>query len=113
MGANFRITSRKKGGNLYLHLKGDFDGAAAMELIYAIKEKMGETETIFIETGDIAELLTFGRDVFQRNLAFAPARARKLIFIGSSGEAIAPQGACCQRYFDSQGFTAAGPVRSV
>ena len=103
MGANFRITTRRKGDNLHLQLKGDFDGTSAMELIYTLKENVGVVEKIYIETNGISELVPFGRDVFQKNLSIAPARAKKLIFIGSCGERIAPKGACFAIHLESGG----------
>ncbi len=113
MGANFRITSRRKGGNLHLHLAGNFDGSSAMELIYALRENEWAAEKIYIETDGLSELQPFGRDVFQKNLSIAPARARKLIFIGGSSEEIAPRGAGCQVCLEGQNITAEGPVRSM
>jgi len=95
MGANFRITSRRKGDDLHLHLTGNFDGSSAMELIYALRENEWAAEKIYIETDGISELQPFGQDVFQKNLSIAPARAKKLIFIGGSSQDIAPRGSGC------------------
>src|SRR6056297_1853526 len=95
MAANFRITSRRKGGNLHLKLSGNFDGMAAMELIYALKDNLGVAKKIYIETDDLASLHPFGQDVFQKNFIFAPATSQKMYFVGDFSRAIAPGNAYC------------------
>ena len=109
MAANFRITTRRKGSNLHLKLKGDFDGMSAMELIYALKENLGFAEKVYIETDELSCLHPFGRDVLRKNFAFAPATLRRICFVGVYGQEIAPEnvgfirdknpksvGACCR-----------------
>ena len=93
MAANFRITSRRKGGNLHLKLSGNFDGMAAMELIYALKDSLGFAQKIYIETNDLSSLHPFGQDVFQKNFIFSPAASKKMYFIGDFSRAIAPRNA--------------------
>ena len=95
MAANFRINSHRKGGNLYLKLSGNFDGMAAMELIYALKDGLGFAQKIYIETDALGALHPFGQDVFQKNFIFSPATSQKMYFVGDFSRAIAPQNAYC------------------
>lgn len=84
MAANFRITSRHKGGNLHLKLSGNFDGMAAMELIYALKDSLDFAQKIYIETNDLSTLHPFGQDVFQK-ISFSPRQhQKKYTFSGTS-----------------------------
>ena len=91
MAANFRIISQRNGRNLHLKLRGDFDGMSAMELIYAIKDNLGFAELICIETDGLYCMYPFGRDVFQKNFMFPPARARKICFIGTFSSQMVPE----------------------
>jgi len=91
MAANFRIISQRQGRNLHLKLRGDFDGMSAMELIYAIKDNLGFAELICIETDGLCCVYPFGRDVFQKNFMFPPARARQIFFIGAFSSQFIPE----------------------
>jgi len=90
MAANFRIISQRKGCNFHLKLRGDFDGMSAMELIYALKENLGFSELIFIDTDGLCCLYPFGRDVFQKNFMFPPAIARRICFTGALSNEFTP-----------------------
>mgnify|MGYP006289301875 CR=1 FL=1 len=90
MASNFRITSHKRNGSLHLKLSGDFDGTSALELLYAINEKIGVAEKIYIETEDLKSLKPFGRMVFSNNFHFSASALKKIFFIGDYGRELYP-----------------------
>lgn len=85
MADNFRITSHRKEDGLHFHLTGNFDGTAAMELIYTIAEHNASAQRIFIETDGLNVLLPFGRQVFLKRLSLIPAVCQKVMFTGKHG----------------------------
>ncbi len=95
MARNFRIKSRINGDSLYLMLNGDFDGTSALELIYALKEKIGWTGKIYIEADGLSNLFPFGREVFQKHFCFSLRDCRKMTFLGNAGGRIAPPRTGC------------------
>ncbi|MFP4531848.1 MAG: hypothetical protein ACLFNS_04095 [Desulfobacterales bacterium] len=90
MASNFRINSQKKKETLYMKLSGDFDGTAALELIYALKEKIGVADKIFIDTNGLKTLVPFGRMVFNNNFDFSTAAFQKIVFTGDHRNQIYP-----------------------
>ena len=94
MADNFRINSRQKGRAVYLRLSGDFDGTSALELIYALREKTGGAEKIYIDTSGLKSLLPFGRMVFNNNFNFSTSAFKKMVFTGEHGREIYPRRVC-------------------
>lgn len=88
MAKNFRIYSRKENNILHLKLSGDFDGMSAMELLYALKEKIEAADRIYIDTNELSSLLPFGRVVFQNNFDFSSEASSKMVFTGEYGNQI-------------------------
>lgn len=91
MANNFRITKRRKGDTLHLQLTGNFDGSAAMELIYEIAGHTDSAKRIFIETDNLNALLPFGRQVFIKKSSLAPSAWQKLMFTGKHGPKLIPE----------------------
>lgn len=94
MALNFKINRKRKKGHLYLKLTGNFDGASALELVRALERNSLNTEQIFIDTCGLSSVQDFGQDVFVKNCAISKIPSQKLIFSGSYGDRISPNGAC-------------------
>ena len=90
MANNFKITSRQKNGGLHLELSGDFDGTSALELIYALNEKIDMARRIYIDTDGLRTLMPFGRMVFTNNFNFSASAFKKMVFIGIYGRELYP-----------------------
>ena len=89
MASNFQIFSYKTKDSLHLKLSGDFDGSSAHELINKLLEHGADYYQIFIDTNDLKTIHSFGRAVFQKNLAILNKKLNNLIFIGENGHKIA------------------------
>ena len=89
MASNFKIISYKTRDSLHLKLDGDFDGNSEHELINTLIEHGNRFYQIFIDTNDLKTIHSFGRAVFQKNLAILNKRLNNLIFIGENGHKIA------------------------
>ena len=89
MASNFQIFSYKTKDSLHLKLSGDFDGSSAHELINKLLEHGAGFYQIFIDTNDLKTIHSFGRAVFQKNLAILNKKLNNLIFIGENGHKIA------------------------
>jgi anti-anti-sigma regulatory factor len=89
MASNFKIISYKTRDSLHLKLDGDFDGNSAHELINTLIEHGNRFYQIFIDTNDLKTIHSFGRAVFQKNLAILNKKLNNLIFIGENGHKIA------------------------
>jgi anti-anti-sigma regulatory factor len=81
MASNFKIICHQKGDNLHIKLEGDFDGSSALELIDTLKKHLGKVKKVFIQTGSLASIHSFGLTVFQNNckMNYLPG---KLTFTG-------------------------------
>jgi hypothetical protein len=69
MANNFKIVMQRTGGNLHLNLAGDFDGSSALELLNMLKENLGNTVRITIDTGNLKQIHPFGRQVFNHKFS--------------------------------------------
>ncbi|MBF0496423.1 MAG: STAS domain-containing protein [Deltaproteobacteria bacterium] len=92
MASNFRIVSRRKGGNLRLNLTGDFDGTSAHELLNALAKNITTVCRIFIDTDGLKTIHPFGLEVFRNYLVAFEKRFGRLVFTGEKKIAFAPQG---------------------
>ncbi len=84
MASNFKLFLHETGDSLHLKLYGDFDGSSALELINALKKNGSRFYQVFIDTDDLDNIHSFGRDVFQKYYGFLDRRLRNLIFIGKN-----------------------------
>ena len=90
MAHNFKIKLHRTGDNLHIHLKGDFDGSSAFELINAIRENLYNFKGIHIDTGKLKKIFPFGQEVFNSNLLNVQERRIRIEFIGPNALRIAP-----------------------
>ncbi len=84
MASNFKLFLHEAGDSLHLKLYGDFDGSSALELINALKKNGSKFYQVFIDTDDLNNIHSFGRDVFQKYYGFLDRRLKNLIFIGKN-----------------------------
>ena len=81
MASNFHIFQNPNSDSLHIHMRGDFDGTSAYELINTLKNQNRDYFTVLIDTNELNQIHDFGIDVFQRNLS-GGNNSRNLIFIG-------------------------------
>ena len=90
MASNFHISFYKSRGNLFIKLKGDFDGSSAHELLNALKEHSQRSYSIHIDTDNLETIFPFGRDVFEKNFKSLRRHSKNIIFAGENKNYIAP-----------------------
>jgi len=61
---NFKISIKRTIDNLYLRLKGDFDGSSAFELFNTLKDNLNCTKFILVDTHKLKAVHPFGRRSF-------------------------------------------------
>ena len=88
---NFTMETHKQDQDLYIDMKGTFDGASAFALIHEIGDGLYDTtNNIHVETNDISKVYPFGRAILAYNM---PKRCRKCVyFSGAMADQIAPEG---------------------
>ena len=82
MANNFKVICRKERDTLHIHLKGDFDGMSAYQLLRVLKVHAGMVEKILINTASLKVIHLFGKNVFYRNLEFLHRQPCLLLFTG-------------------------------
>ena len=82
MASNFKLISHRKNDRLHVKLRGDFDGSAAFELINTLSETKTDLPKIIVDTSDLTEIHSFGKDVFEKRIKAVKKRYFKLIFVG-------------------------------
>lgn len=92
MANNFRVSFQKKKSNLHVHLKGDFDGTSAHQLIRVLRNHSGTCRKILINTQSLKEVHLFGMNVFHRNLEFLNQQACDLMFTGQKASEFTSHG---------------------
>jgi hypothetical protein len=91
MASNFRIYFHQTEDNLHLKIMGDFDGSSAYELINFLKNYGGFARRVFIHTGFLSSVCSFGLDVFQKSTTIKKL-SRILTFTGEYADKLAPHG---------------------
>lgn len=90
MSNTFRILVHRNSESLHLRLEGDFDEAAAKEVLWMIGANGNGAGRVFIHTNGLARIFPIGQEVFHKNL---PHRDRlRFIFTGEKAVQIAPLG---------------------
>jgi len=89
--SNFTIRYQRNNGNLYINLKGDFDGSSAQVLFDAVKRNCEDDQKIFIDTSGLRRVHPFGRDVLKSNLSSLKGKTARVIFTGENSEVLAPE----------------------
>ena len=78
MSSNFKIIRHHNCDNLHLKLVGNFDGAAAMELVNVIDDNSGWFKRIFVHTCGLTSISAFGSLVFTKNIKTSRLRPHQL-----------------------------------
>jgi len=93
MARNFKLLTKANGGDLYVTLRGDFDGISAHELIDILKKEGTNYPKIYINTGNMDELHPFGIDVFQSYFDRLKGSSSEFVFTGQNALRLAPDAA--------------------
>ena len=90
MAHNFKISTHRTINNLYIQLKGDFDGSSAFELFNTLKENLNSTKCILIDTNKLKAVYPFGREVFYYNFLKIKNQRIRIRFVGPEALHITP-----------------------
>lgn len=86
MSSNFKIYYLKTRYSIHLRLAGDFDGSSAYDLIHKLEKYSKDFYEIFIDTSDINNIHSFGREVFQKKLGTFKNQFHSISFVGGNGK---------------------------
>jgi anti-anti-sigma regulatory factor len=95
MARNFKILAQRNGSSLHLKLAGDFDGTSAWELINVLKRSSHKVKRVFIHTGSLKHVFTFGREIFHSNLSDLRGHNLQILFAGQNASEIASEKSFC------------------
>ncbi len=84
MGSNFIIDKIRKGRDLHIDIRGDFDGSSAMQLLVCLNTCCSGVNRIFINTNGLDKIYYFGKLVFQNNFPPRTGIASKVSFTGKN-----------------------------
>ena len=90
MAHNFRINIHRTIDNLYIGLRGDFDGNSAFELFNALKDNLNTSKCILVDTNKLKAVYPFGREVFYYNFLKIKNQRIRIRFVGPNAFHIAP-----------------------
>jgi hypothetical protein len=90
MAQNFKISINRTSDNLYIRLKGDFDGSSAFELFNTLKDNLNSTKCILIDTNKLKAVYPFGREVFYYNFSKIKNQRIRIRFVGPDALQVAP-----------------------
>ena len=82
MASNFKLFLHETKDSIHMKMCGDFDGTSAHELITAIQNHAPKSNQVYIHTGELSNIYSFGRDVFQNNLGLVKKQSDKIEFFG-------------------------------
>ena len=82
MALNFKLFLNETKGSIHVKMSGDFDGTSAHELITAIQNQATKSNQVYIHTGELSNIYSFGREVFQNNLRLIKKQQDKIEFVG-------------------------------
>ena len=82
MASNFKLFLHETKDSIHMKMCGDFDGTSAHELITAIQNHAPKSNHVYIHTGELSNIYSFGRDVFQNNLGLVKKQSDKIEFVG-------------------------------
>ena len=82
MSEKFQLSSSLTKNILHLHLRGEFDGSAACELINKIEGDGPGASKILVDTTGLRSIHPFGKTVFQNRIGSLSRKLFGLTFIG-------------------------------
>ena len=88
MASNFKLFLNEINDSIHVKMCGDFDGTSAHELIAAIQNQGPKSNQIYIHTGELSRIYSFGREVFQNNLRLLKKQHDKIEFVGKHQDSI-------------------------
>ena len=85
MPSNFQIdVIQQDVKQLYLRLRGDFDGASAYRLLNIIHSKRNGFRKIILDTDALRKIHSFGSDLFRANIRALQNQGVEIVFIGKA-----------------------------
>ena len=84
MARNFRIQISQRNNDLYLDLRGDFDGTSAYQLLETLKKYYYGDGEVIINTKKLRCIVPFGVRVFHSGLHTTGCQRRNIIFTGKA-----------------------------
>ena len=91
MEPNARIAIHRSSESLHLKLLGDFDETLASELLEVLDKNAFGVHRVFIHTGSLRSIQSFGKDSFYENLSQLNGHAMRILFTGENASKIAPE----------------------
>lgn len=92
MNNRFQVGLKKINGDLYVRLKGDFNGSTALELINLLGKQYSGRGQVFVDTCGLREICSFGCSTFQHYVHQLRFPLERLTFKGYKASEIAPKG---------------------
>jgi hypothetical protein len=92
MASNFRVFIHRSGDSIHLKLLGGFDGSSAHELVNILDLYCDQAGKIFIHTGGLSSVHSFGKDIFQTKCAQYKNLVPKIVFTGDPGKELVLRG---------------------
>jgi hypothetical protein len=90
MAKNRKIFVHRNSENIHMKLSGDFDGSLASELLNLLKKNCNASSKIFIHTGCLKTVHSFGREVFHKNCNAINGQSAQLLFTGKYASQLIP-----------------------
>ena len=85
MSPGFSISVKPGSKSLYVQIQGGFDGSSAQQLLYSLRQYVGQFPMIIIDTDRVSHTDVFGLNVFRYNLEAMQTTARRFSFIEFTG----------------------------
>ena len=90
MAKNHKIFVHRNSENIHMKLSGDFDGSLASELLNLLKKNCNAASKIFIHTGCLRAVHSFGREEFHKNCNAINSQSTQLLFTGKYASQLTP-----------------------
>jgi hypothetical protein len=90
MARNHKIFVHRNSENIHMKLSGDFDGSLASELLNLLKKNCNAASKIFIHTGCLTAVHSFGREEFHKNYNAINSQSTQLLFTGKYASQLTP-----------------------
>jgi hypothetical protein len=91
MAQDFEISVQRKGEDIHVKLRGDFDGISAHELLNALKTSCAPCSQVYIHTDSLRTLHPFGLQVFHSHFDVLKGTSLHLVFSGKHAFSLAPE----------------------
>ena len=85
MSPGFSISVKPGSKSLYVQIQGGFDGSAAQQLLYSLRQYVGQFPMIIIDTDRVSQTDVFGLNVFRYNLEAMRTASSQISFIEFTG----------------------------